>query len=235
MEQKFLAYPLVTTTYENIFPSFELDLSWLFPKNVELDKYDEVRFYHRLSYDCFTAMPIVFQKLKTLFMKSINDFQFVIYDGFLVITHQSQSVQDLMTKASPKNLFAKNIGWIVFDSSILQNNLESQSVALVLSMKQEFLPFIQKIICAIHNVQHEKSKEYLDKNLNIGTEIKVPTFSDDMKSFSFEIYKIIGKNYFCNKTQESEKFETITCKSVSTNSKKKIRFSIFEQPFNFCF
>lgn len=235
MEQKFLAYPLVTTTYENIFPSFELDLSWLFPNNVELDKYDEVRFYYRLSYDCFTAMPIVFQKLKTLFMKSINDFQFVIHEGFLVITHQSQSIQDLMKQASPKNLFAKNIGWIVFDSAILQNDLESQSVALVLSMKQEFLPFIQKIICAIHNVQHKKNKEYLDKNLNIGTEIKVATFSNDMKSISFEIYKIIGKNYFCNKTQESEKFETITCKSVSTNSKKKVRFSISEQPFNFYF
>lgn len=65
--------------------------------------------------------------------------------------------------------------------------------------------------------------------------IKVPKFSDDMKSISFEIYKIIGKNYFCNKKQESAKFETITYKIVSTNSKKKFRFSIFEQPFNFCF
>lgn len=234
MEQKFLAYPLVTTKYENIFPSFELDLSsWLFPTNVELDKYDEVRFYHRLSYDCFTAMPIVFQKLKTLLIS--NAFQFVIHDGFLVITHQSQSVQDLMKKTSPKHLFAKNIGWLVFDSAILQNDSESQSVALVLVMKKEFLPFIQKIMCAVQNIKHENSKAYLDKNLNIGTEIKVPTFSNDMKSFSFEIYKIIGKNYFCNKTQESDKFETITCKSVSTNSKKKVRFSIFEQPFNFCF
>ena len=227
MEQKFLAYLLITTQYENLFPSFELDLSWLFPKNVVLDNYNEVRAYHRLSYDCFVAIPIVFQKLKTLLQS--NAFQCVIHDGFLVIAHQNQSVQDLMQKAAPKHLFAKNIGWIVFDSVVLQNHSESQAVALVLAMKKEFLPFIQQIICAVQNIQHENS------NLNVGTEIKVPAFSDDMKSFSFESYKIIGKNYLFNKTQESEKFESITCKSISSNSKKKVRFSIFEQPFNFCF
>ena len=233
MEQKFLAYPLITTQYENIFSSFELDLSWLFPKNVVLDNYDEVRAYHRLSYDCFTAMPIVFQKLKNLLQS--NDFQFVIHEGFLVIAHENQSVQDLMQQAAPKHLFAKNIGWIVFDSVVLQNHSDSQAVALVFAIKQEFLPFIQQIICAVQNIQHENSKEYFDTNLNVGTEIKVPTFSDDMKSFSFESYKIIGKNYLFNKTQESEKFESITCKSISSNSKKKIRFPIWEQPFNFCF
>lgn len=233
MEQKILAYPLITTQYENLFPSFELDLSWLFPKNVVLDNYDEVRAYHRLSYDCFAAMPIAFQKLKTLLQS--NDFQCVIHDGFLVIAHENQSVQDLMQKAAPKHLFANNIGWILFDSDILNYQPDSQAVALVLTMKKEFLPFIQQIICAVQNIQHENSKEYLDANLNVGTEIKVPTFSDDIKSFSFEIYKIIGKNYFCNKMQEAEKFESITCKSVSTNSKKKVRFPIWEQPFNFCF
>lgn len=233
MEQKILAYPLITTQYENIFSSFELDLSWLFPKNVVLDNYDEVRAYHRLSYDCFATMPIAFQKLKTLLQS--NDFQCVIHDGFLVIAHENQSIQDLMQKAAPKHLFAKNIGWIVFDSVVLQNHSDSQTVALVLAMKQEFLLFIQQIICAVQNIQHENSKEWLDNALNIDTEIKTPVFSNDMKSFSFESYKIIGKNYLFNKTQESEKFETITCKSISSNSKKKIRFSIWEQPFNFCF
>lgn len=233
MEQKFLAYPLITTQYENLFSSFELDLSWLFPKNVVLDNYDEVRAYHRLSYDCFTTMPIVFQKLKTLLQA--NAFQCVIHDGFLVIAHQNQSVQDLMQQATPKHLFAKNIGWIVFDSVVLQNHSDSQAVALVLAMKQEFLPFIQQIICAVHNIQHENNKEWLDNALSIGTEIKTPVFSNDMKSITFERYKIIGKNYLFNKTQESEKFESITCKNISSNSKKKIRFSIYEQPFNFCF
>ena len=140
-----------------------------------------------------------------------------------------------MQKAAPKHLFAKNIGWILFDSDILNYHSESQAVAVVLAIKKEFLPFIQQIIYAVQNIQHENSKEYFDTNLNVGTEIKVPAFSDDMKSFSFESYKIIGKNYFCNKMQEAEKFESITCKSVSTNSKKKVRFPIWEQPFNFCF
>lgn len=233
MEQKILAYPLITTKYENIFPSFELDLSWLFPKNVVLDNYDEVRAYHRLSYDCFVAMPIVFQKLKTLLQS--NAYQCIIHDGFLVIAHENQSIQDLMQKAAPKHLFAKNIGWIVFDSVVSQNHSDSQTVALVLAMKQEFLLFIQQIICAVHNIQHENNKEYLDTNLNVGTEIKTPVFSNDMKSVAFERYKIIGKNYLFNRTQEAEKFESITCKSISSNSKKKVRFSIYEQPFNFCF
>lgn len=235
MEQELIAYPLITTQYENIFSNFELDLSWLLPKNVVLDNYDEVRAYHRLSYDCFTAIPIVFQKLKTLLLHQFNCFQLVIHNGFLIIIHKDQSVHNLMKQASPKQLFTKNIGWIVFDSAILQNHPYSQAVALVLAMNKEFLPFIQKIICAIHNIQHKNSKEYLDANLNVGTEIKVPIFSDDMKSFSFETYKIIGKNYLFNRTQESEKFETITCKNVSTNSRKKVRFAIYEQPFNFCF
>ena len=45
--------------------------------------------------------------------------------------------------------------------------------------------------------------------------IKVPKFSDDMKSISFEIYKIIGKNYFCNKKQESANLKQFTYKIVS--------------------
>ena len=108
-------------------------------------------------------------------------------------------------------------------------------MALVLSMKQEFLPFIQKIICAIQNIQHEKSKEYLDKNLNIGTEIKVPTFSDDMKSISFEAYKIIGKTISVTKHRNQKSLKQLLAKAFLQIARKNVRFSIFEQPFNFCF
>lgn len=232
MNAKTSSYPLIFTKDNSqiLFSSFDLSsITDIFPKNVTLDKWDNVRSHQHLDYDCFTIIPAVLGKLIDLFKS--NDYKLIIKDEFLIIAN-SESCNQSVQQYQPN--FSNNIGHIMFNhSSSIGNPVVVDNVALVFYLQKDFITVIQQVICGIKNIHHENNKEYLDSVLEIGSIIQVPVISEDIDEVVFDDYKIIGKNYFCNKTQNAKLFDDVTCKNISKNSKKKIRFYIHEQPFGF--
>lgn len=238
MNVKTSSYPLVLTkdNSQNLFSSFDLSsIANIFPKNVTLDKWDNVRSHQHLDYDCFTTIPVVLSKLIDLFKS--NDYKLTIKDGFLIIVDNESHNQSIQNLQQYQPFFSNNIGHIVFNhSASVGNPVVVDNVALVFALhalRKEFITAIQQVVCGIKNIHHGNDKEYLDSVLEIGSIIQVPVISEDMDEVVFDDYKIIGKNYFCNKTQNAKLFDDVTCKNISKNSKKKIRFYIHEQPFGF--
>lgn len=235
MNVKTSSYPLILTkdNSQNLFSSFDLSsIADIFPKDVTLDKWDNVRSYQHLNYDCFTVIPAVLSKLIDLFKS--NDYKLTIKDGFLIIADSESCNQSVQNTQRYRPIFSNNIGHIVFNhSSSVGNPVVVDNVALVFSLQKDFITVIQQVICGIKNIHNKNDKGYLDSVLEIGSIIQVPVISEDMNEVVFDDYKIIGKNYFCNKTQNAKLFDDVTCKNISKNSKKKIRFYIHEQPFGF--
>ena len=90
MNVKTSSYPLVLTkdNSQNLFSSFDLSsIANIFPKNVTLDKWDNVRSHQHLDYDCFTTIPVVLGKMN----HTINLFKI-----FNNINHFFQTILDIL-------------------------------------------------------------------------------------------------------------------------------------------